>query len=278
MRHARVATTIAVTSGKGGVGKTCLTLNLGLALAEQGHRVVVVDLDLGLANVDVMSDLRSRHTLYHVLIGQKSLAEVAVPGPGGILVVPGASGISQLADLADARRRDLIARLSELEALADVILIDTAAGIGRNVIGFAQAADEVLVVTTPEPTAVTDAYATIKTICREPEHGELHLVVNMAASAVEGRQVARRIALVAKQFLSVYVEEVGCVMYDDHVREAIRLRRPLLAAFPAAPASAAVHEVARALVREAPRPPARRGFFARLIDVVLGPPDHRVPA
>ena len=112
------ARTIAVTSGKGGVGKTCVTVNLGIALAEQGHSVVVVDLDLGLANVDVVTDLRSRHNLYHVLVGRKSLREVVVPGPGGILIVPGASGISQLADLADARRRDLIAGLSLAQSLA----------------------------------------------------------------------------------------------------------------------------------------------------------------
>jgi flagellar biosynthesis protein FlhG len=266
---------IAICSGKGGVGKTCVAVNLGLALADQGHRVVVVDLDLGLANIDVVTDIRSRHNLYHVLVGRKSLREVVVPGPGGILIVPGASGISQLADLADARRRDLIARLAELEAIADYLLIDTAAGIGRNVIGFAQAADEVLVVTTPEPTAVTDAYATIKTICRAPEHGELNLLVNMAANRVEARQVSRRISLVARQFLSVYVEEVGHIVSDDHVREAVRLRQPLLVAFPKAPASACVHCLAQILAHEPSRPYKRSGFFARLVEGLTGRSDLR---
>jgi len=268
------ARTIAVTSGKGGVGKTCVTVNLALALAERGRRVVIVDLDLGLANIDVVTDVRSRHNLYHVLVGRKSLREVVVSGPGGILIVPGASGISQLADLADARRRDLIARLAELETLADVILIDTAAGIGRNVIGFAQAADEVLVVTTPEPTAVTDAYATIKTICRAPEHGELNLLVNMAANAIEARQVSRRIVQVARQFLSVYVEEVGHIVTDPHMREAVRVRQPLLLAFPKAPASACLQCVAQVLGHEPTRPLKRAGFFARLVETLAGHHPH----
>ena len=264
------ARTLAVTSGKGGVGKTLVTVNLGLALAQAGHRVVLVDLDLGLANIDVLTDLRSRHNLYHVLSGRKSLREIIVPGPGGMLVVPGASGISQLADLADARRRDLIARLADLEDLADYILIDTAAGIGRNVIGFAQAADEVVVVATPEPAAVTDAYAVIKTICRAPEHGELNLLVNMAANPVEARRVSGRICSVARQFLSVYVTEMGHVVRDEFVREAVRLRRPLLEIFPKAPASACFRTVAAAVGGEIQRTSGRGGFFGRLLASLTG--------
>jgi flagellar biosynthesis protein FlhG len=266
-RRARI---IAVTSGKGGVGKTCVTVNLAIALADLGHRVIVIDLDLGLANVDVVADVRSRYNLYHVLTGRKALREVAVPGPGGIVIVPGASGIAQLADLAEGRRRDLIARFAELEDLADFILIDTAAGIGRNVIAFAQAADEVLVVTTPEPAAVTDAYAIVKTICRSPEHGELNLLVNMAAHAVQGRRVARRITSVAKQFLSVYIEEVGCVLVDEHVREAVARRQPFVLAFPKAPASADIHRVATHFGRQASRVSRPRGFFAKLAAALTG--------
>ena len=271
----RRARTLCVTSGKGGVGKTSVAVNLGIALAEAGRRVIVMDMDLGLANIDVVTDIRSRHNLYHVLVGRKDLQDVLVPGPGGILVVPGASGIAQMADLADARRRDLIARFVELETMADVIIIDTAAGIGRNVIGFAQAADEVLVITTPEPTAVTDAYATIKTICRCPEHGELNLLVNMAANRVEARRVARRITGVARQFLSVYVEDVGHVVTDEHLREAVRLRRPLLTAFPKAPASACIQCVAEIMGHDATRLRRPLGFFAKLTAAFRGGGEQR---
>lgn len=258
---------IAVTSGKGGVGKTTLGLNLAIALAARGPRVGVVDMDIGLANADVLLGLRPDRNLRHVLRGQTAVREALVRAPGGIFLLPGSTGMPLVSDLDEDERRFLIRSFRDLEGIADILVIDTGAGITRNVIHFASSADEILVVTTPEPTAITDGYALIKTVSREKGFGRIRLLVNQAAGPPEGTRVCERIRMVSRRFLDLEVEELGHVPDDPGVRQAVRRRSPFVLEYPDAPASAAVRSLADRLLEE--RGPPARAFSERLES--LGP-------
>jgi flagellar biosynthesis protein FlhG len=247
LRRTRV---IAVASGKGGVGKTNLTVNLAIALAREGKRAVVLDGDLGLANVDVLLGIQPRYTLQQVVAGERTLGEVMVQAPGGIWVVPGASGLEEMANLSEEQRQQLVAALGELDGRADVLLIDTAAGVSREVSAFLEAAPEVIVVTTPEPTAITDAYALIKvaSAARDANRRPLfRLVVNQANDVGEAVGVARKLQSVARQFLNVEVESLGYVPSDRSVSRSTRGQVPLLVAYPSSPSALRIVELARRL-------------------------------
>jgi len=258
------ARTVAVTSGKGGVGKTNMSLNLGILLSAMGERVIVLDADLGLANIDVICEVQARYNLAHVLAGKKTLAEIVVPGPGGVRIVPGASGITQLADASDADRQRLLDQLQQLERTCDTMIIDTAAGIGHNVTDFAASADVVLVVTTPEPTAITDAYAVIKVLTRDDDYPEMRCVVNMAASRKEATEVLERMTGAARQFLGAYVQPAGEVLHDQHVPMAVRRRQPFVMEFPGCDAAICLRRLAGSLAVRQPTLGPKRGFFRRL--------------
>jgi flagellar biosynthesis protein FlhG len=223
---------IAVTSGKGGVGKTNLVVNLGIAWAQRGRRVVVLDGDLGLANVDVLLGLQPRHTLVDVLRGEKRLHEVVQLGPFGLGVVPGASGLAELADLAPERRQHLIAELMRLDGWADAVLIDTAAGVGAGVSQFLLATSEIILVTTPEPTALTDAYALVKVVHAAGCRARFRLVVNLVHSNREAHAAMQRLVRVAQEFLGVAIEPCGALPYDDCVTQAVKRQVPALVAYP----------------------------------------------
>ena len=268
----RTARVLAVTSGKGGVGKTNLSVNLGLALAETGRRVVVVDLDLGLANADILFDLTARYNLSDVISGRRSLEEVLIPAAPGLRIVPGASGVERLANLGDAERQALVAGLDTLCADADFVICDTGAGISRNTTSFLAAADEVVIVTTPEPTAVVDAYAVIKLIAMTGDHGDLGLVINMAGSADEARRFSHGISVTANKLLNAYVAELGFVLHDPHVAQSVRRRRPVFLEHPSSPASRCLRDLA-ARITAGPKPGAggeRVGFVRRLLDALGG--------
>jgi len=263
--HARV---VAVTSGKGGVGKTNVAVNLAVMLA-RGHskRVALVDADLGLANVDLVLDLQPRWNLSHLLSGRKELEEIIAQGPEGIEVVPGASGLSRLANLADAERHLLVDQLSRLERRADVCIIDTGAGIGDTVVAMAASADDCLVVTTPEPPSIADAYATIKILSRTARPPRLHLLVNMVGGRREARQVYERISAVARRFLGADVRSAGYIFCDGHVARAVRRRRPFVTEFPNSQATWCMRQVAENLLRgsaEPVSPVPAHGFFHRV--------------
>ena len=229
---ATTATVIAVASGKGGVGKTNIATNLAICLSASGKKVVVVDADLGLGNVDVVMNIDSRYNISHVVSGQKSLNEITHRGPGGVKVVCGGSGIEDLANLGVFGQWRLIEELRRLEESYDVIVVDTGAGINSSVVGFCVAAHHTLVVTTPEPTAMTDAYAMIKVLSRRGCEGKISLVVNMAGSEEEGRKIYRQIASVAKRFLDRRVFDAGVLCRDKHLPKAVRLREPVVLSFP----------------------------------------------
>ncbi len=266
-RPMRIARAIAVSSGKGGVGKTNLSVNLAVAFAARGQRVVLLDADLGLANADVLCGITPRATLEDVVSGERTLEEVMVSAPGGFRLVPGASGVSRLADMGQMQRRSLLEQLLMLERTTDVLIVDTGAGIGANSMAFAAAAHSILVTTTPEPTSIADAYGAIKTLVARGCRDGLQLVVNMAASDEEARAVHGRIERVARAFLSTRIDYAGAVPLDPAIPAAVRRRSPVTVLSPEAASSRAIRQLARTLSGEsatAVRADQRQGFLARL--------------
>lgn len=265
---------IAVTSGKGGVGKTLLAANLSIALSARGHRVVLFDMDMGLANVDIVLGIEAAWTWRDLLAGRRSLDEVMVQGPGGIAVVPGSSGVSQMANLSEFERHQLVAAAERAAGFHDVVVFDCGAGISHNVVSVASFADTILVVATPEPTAVTDAYAMIKAFAQEQGRARcggagMGVIVNLAESRREGQDTYERLAGVAARFLHVPVTDYGYVLRDDHVPAAVRQRCPVVLRYPRCSASACVMACAGRLSRELGRPEAHRSLFYRVINMFL---------
>lgn len=264
------ARVLAVTSGKGGVGKTSTSVNLGIALAQTVGRVVILDVDLGLANVEVLMGLNSLYNIEHVIEGEKKLSEIIVKGPGGIEIVPGSSGLSQVADLTPRGRENLLNGLKELQTGVDIIILDTMAGIGRNAVSFATAADEVLLVTTPEPSAIVDAYAMLKTIYSQREDAVIRLIVNMAASEAQAQAVATKLAGVSRQYLGRNLSMLGYLPRDPHVSQAVMQSQPFFLKYPAAPVSRAVQVLANRLVHQQVESVAPRDGFLRRFAQTFG--------
>jgi flagellar biosynthesis protein FlhG len=258
------ASVIAVTSGKGGVGKSNVAVNLAVQLASAGKSVVLLDADLGLANADVLCNIDLPFNLAHVIARKKELKEVMVKGPGGFKLIGGASGLARMADLSDDDRQRLVAALAELELQADVILIDTGAGISPNVLSFTRAADHVLVVTTPEPTAITDAYAVVKVISRDGAVHRVSLLVNQVRAPAEAKIVYDRIAKVARQFLNISVFDAGHIPADDNVPMAVRRRVPFSLAFPRSAATQGIAHLAIRLEQGVATTLQPAGFFQRM--------------
>ena len=253
-RNSRRARLVAISSGKGGVGKSNLAVNLAVRLSEMGRRVVLLDADLGTADADVLCGLMARGNLAHVVAGRRTLAETMIEAPGGFRLIPGASGLANMAALSEFERSRLVDQMSGLEADADVVLIDTGAGISPNVLAFLLAADQQLIVTTPEPTAVTDAYALIKTASRQRQDLDIRVLVNMARDAHEARQVFERIDAVCKRFLNLTPRFAGHVGLDPRVPQAVRRRRPFVLEFPTTEASLCINRLAHRLDRHATEP------------------------
>lgn len=259
---------IAVTGGKGGVGKTSVSVNLATGLAAAGRRVVLLDGDLGLANVDVLLGLSPRYTLAHVLAGERTLDEILVSTRQGFQIVPAASGAADLAALSAGGHLGLVQAFSALAARLDVLLVDTAAGIAPGVLQFAQASQHVLVVVTDEPASLTDAYALIKVLSRDHGVSRFRVVANMSRGPGEGERLFRKLTAVTGRFLDVILEYVGEIPEDEHVRRAIRVQRPVLDAYPGSPAGRAFKKLA-ARADTWPVPTGPRGnlefFVERLV-------------
>lgn len=264
MQQARNTRTIAIASGKGGVGKSNIALNLSIMLSAAGQRVALVDADLGLANLDVLVNVHVRANLSHVIAGTRRLEDVLIDLPSGVQFVPGASGLAKLAHLSEFQRAQLLKDLSRLENDNDIIVIDCGAGIGPDVLHFAASADKVIVVTAPEPTAVTDAYALIKVLSQLPYKGTCGLLVNFAADRNEARMTYQRISTVARQFLGAKVLDAGYVLADPKVREAVRQREPFVLAGPKAPASRCIAALAAKLSAGGALVERKEGFFQKV--------------
>ncbi|MBO8141034.1 MAG: MinD/ParA family protein [Firmicutes bacterium] len=260
------ARVVAVTSGKGGVGKTNLAANLGLLLVGRGQRVALLDADLGLANVDIVLGIDPPFTLSHVLSGERSLAEVMVEGPKGLKVLAGGSGVFELANLSQWRLERFIRALESLDDSLDLLLLDTGAGIGRQVMAFNLASQELIVVTTPEPTSLADAYSVIKVVATRRADVRLLVAVNMAPSLREGEAVFERLSTVARRFLGVQLEHLGTIPRDEAVVRAVQRQEPFVLASPHAPASRAVASMADKLSGfKQPEPTGVAGFLQRIL-------------
>jgi flagellar biosynthesis protein FlhG len=240
---------ISFTSGKGGVGKTHVVANLALALCRMRKRVLILDADLGLANMNVMLGLNPRYTIQNVLNGEKRIEEVIVTAPGGFKLLPAASGIQELTELGNYERLFLLNELDSIQDRFDMLLIDTAAGISSNVMYFNFAAMEKVVVVTNEPTSLTDAYALIKVLSNKYHQKRFKVLVNSANSASEANKIYRSLGLVADQFLgSPSLDYLGWIPYDEMVRAAIRKQKAVLQLYPNTPASKSFMVLARKLI------------------------------
>lgn len=235
---------VAVTSGKGGVGKTTVSINLSVALASLGHDVVLLDADLSLANVDVLLGLNTGRTLSHVVAGECALEDVIVSGPAGVRIVPAASGIQHMAELSEFERAGLINAFSQLERAADFMIVDTAAGIAANTLDFCDASHEVLVVVTDDPASITDAYATIKVLNQRSGRNRFRVLVNMAQDPTQAMRLYRRLLEVTDRYLDVALDYAGAIPLDPHVRSAVRRRQALVEAYPASRAGQAFKNLA----------------------------------
>lgn len=245
MKKTNPVRVIAVTSGKGGVGKTNLSVNLGLALAEQGKRVALLDADMGLANVDVLLGMYPKFNLSHVLKGEKSLNEIIVTGPSGLQVIPASSGLQHMSDLSTVEQAAVIRAFSDIDQDLDVLIVDTAAGISSSVINFARACQEVIVVVCDEPTSLTDAYAFIKLLNRDYGLSRFHILTNMVQSAQQGQNLFQKLTKVTDRYLDVTLQFAGAVPYDEYLRKAVQQQSPVVAAYPRSKSSLALKNVAR---------------------------------
>ncbi|MEJ2404896.1 MAG: MinD/ParA family protein [Candidatus Thiodiazotropha sp.] len=245
MIHPEPVRVIAITGGKGGVGKTNISANLGVALAEMGRRVMLLDADMGLANLDVVLGLHAHKNLSHVMRGESTLEEIIVTGPKGMRVVPGASGIQHMAEMSPAENAGLIHAFSEVANDVDVLLIDTAAGISDVVISFSRAAQEQIVVVCDEPASITDAYAIIKLLNRDHGISRFQILANMVKSVQEGRDLYNKMCRVTDQYLDVMLNYMGSIPYDEQLRKAVKSQKPVVEAYPRSRAAQAFKNLAK---------------------------------
>ena len=264
---------IAVTSGKGGVGKSNITVNLAVTLAQAGERVMVMDADMGLANIDVLLGLSPGLNLSHVINGECTLEETIIEGPAGIKIVPASSGVAMMTDLTPAQNAGVIRSFSDLTEPVDPLLIDTAAGLSDSVVSYLRAAREVIVVVCDEPASITDAYAMIKVMNREYGVQRFHVLANQAASASQGRELYNKLSRVAERFLDVTLDYLGAVPYDDNLKKAVQKQKAVVQAFPRSPASNAFKQIARKAMNW-PAPNSMEGhlefFIERLVNFNAG--------
>ncbi|WP_349431687.1 MinD/ParA family protein [Methylomarinum sp. Ch1-1] len=236
---------IAVTSGKGGVGKTNLSVNMGVALAKMGRRVALLDADMGLANVDILLGLSPKFNLSHVLKGEKTLNEIMLTAPGGLRVIPGASGIQHMSELSTIEQAGVIRAFSEIDKELDVLIVDTAAGISASVVNFARACQEIIVVVCDEPTSLTDAYAYIKLLNRDYGLNNFHVITNMVQSFQHGQNLFTKLTKVTDRYLDVNLQFVGAIPMDDYLRKSVQKQSPVVDVFPQSKAALAFKNLAR---------------------------------
>lgn len=242
-----LARTIAITSGKGGVGKTNITTNLALAMTLQNKKVGIIDADLGLANIDVILRLNPKYNLEHVVMGEKKLQDIFIKGPAGLTIIPASPGRLPMASLSEIDRAILIKEILKSANNFDVTFIDTAAGISDNVIDFVIAAQETIVITTPEPTAITDAYAMIKVISQRADR-DIGIIVNMVQNSEQAKDVCDRISIAAKRFINARVHFIGYVLKDPAVPDAVTAQQPLVFKHPSSTATQCINVLARKIL------------------------------
>lgn len=241
---------LTVTSGKGGVGKSNFSLNYALGLAAKGKKVVVLDADVGFANIDVLLGKHPRKTLADLIQNKVSIWEILEEGPYGLQYIAGGSGLQQLIHLQAAQLNHLIDQLSELQGYADYLIIDTGAGLNEGTLRFILSSDDVIVVSTPEPTAITDAYALIKLVTRHERRSNIQLVINRASTIAEGKQTAEKIFLVTQKFLETDLQILGYVLDDPSVSRAVKEQIPFLLRYPESPAARCIEQLVKKQLNE----------------------------
>ncbi len=264
---------VCVTGGKGGVGKTNVSVNLALSLAHQHKQVMLLDADLGLANVDVVLGLHPSYNLSHVMSGERTLEEVILTGPEGIRVIPASSGLKRMTELDPAEHAGMINAFSELNDSLDVVLIDSAAGISESVVTFSRAANDVLVVVCDEPASITDAYALIKLLSRDYGIDRFYILANRVASAQEGRELFGKLIKVSERFLDVTLDFMGSVPEDPQLRKAVQGQQAVVDAFPGSRSALAFQRLATHLDRWPPPRPAN-GHLQFFIERLINPHNH----
>jgi len=260
---------IAVTSGKGGVGKTNFTVNLALALSEFGQRVAILDGDMSLANVDIVFGLSAKYTIEHLLTGEKTIEQILLHGPQGIVIVPGGAGVQGLAELERDKLSHVIVNMGRLEDMADLLLIDTGAGLGHTVINLLKAADDVIVIITSEPTSLTDAYGLIKTLIQETSDVSAHVVVNRVKNENDARLAFGRLEMVVRKFLDYPLNLMGWIYEDPSVGRSIMRQEPLALCFPDSPSYRCIQWIAGTVTGIQSNPPRQAGGILGFLSKLL---------
>lgn len=242
------ARVITVTSGKGGVGKTNFTVNLAIKLSQLGKRVIVIDADLGLSNVDVIMGKMSRYNLSDVINNDKDILDILEEGPCGVRFISGGSGVRELVKLNKLQLADLLMKLGRLDNEADIILIDTGAGLSDNVLSFVHSAREVILVTTPEPTAITDAYALIKTISHKDIHKDIKIIVNRVENDKEANNVLDKLSAVSAKFIGTKLQKLGFILNDNCVSKSVKIQQPFVLSYAKSEAAKNISEIAALLI------------------------------
>ncbi len=262
----RPAKVLAITSGKGGVGKTNIAANLAVCLAASQKKVLLFDADLSLGNLDIILNINSKYNISHVISGRKKIEDIIHIGPEGLEIICSSSGLEKLANISEFQRQRMLNELSKLQNNTELIIIDNSAGISKPVVGFCLAADHVLVVTTPEATAITDAYAMIKVLVGHGFGGRISLIVNMAETIKEGKKTYQQISSVVKRFLNTHIYDAGVLLKDEQLSAAVRQRKPVVLAYPKAQITSSLVALAAKLSNGSAAKLNNEGFFRKVVD------------
>ena len=260
---------ITVTSGKGGVGKSNIAVNLAIALAEHKKKTILLDADLGLANIDVILGISPQDNLASVIFGEKNISEIICNGPRGIRIIPGGSGMHELANLKEWQLEKFITKVGHLEGTADYLIVDTGTGLSRTVLSFALAAEEIILATTPEPTSLTDAYGLIKTMRKERYKGKIAVIVNRVSSAAEAETAFEKLQTAVTRFLDYAIDYLGYLREDGKVLQAVQAQEPFIILFPSSPASQDIKAIANFVGKQNHQPQttgSMRKFFGKVSD------------
>ncbi len=271
LNHAHPVRVICVTSGKGGVGKSNVSVNLAMALARRDKQVMLLDADLGLANVDVILGLHPTYNISHLMSGERNLEEIMVTGPAGIKVIPASSGIRRMAELSPAEHAGMIGAFSELSDALDVMVVDSAAGISESVIAFSRASQDVLVVVCDEPASITDAYALIKLLSRDHGVERFRILANRVSSNAEGRELFEKLIKVSERFLDVTLDFLGSIPEDAQLRRAVQNQRAVVDAYPGSRSAQAFSRIATQ-IDNWPVPNQAKGHLQFFIERLLNAP------
>lgn len=266
-KRARV---ITVTSGKGGVGKTNFSINMAILLSEFGLRVVIIDADFGLANIDVVLGVMPEFTLLDVIKDNKDISDVLTQGPNNVKFISGGSGVEELIKLEKWQLDKFMDKMTKLDELADIIIVDTGAGLSENVLSFVVAADEVILVTTPEPTSITDAYALIKMVSKMDKKKILKVVINRAEDSDEAQQILKKLTFASEKFLSYKIEPLGFILNDNTVSKSVKQQQPFILGYPKSIASRHMRDIINKLAQSYKTEKVQtttgiKGFMGRLM-------------